>query len=128
MPIHYTIDEARKRIYTRCEGMVTYTELRAHINTDLDAAAASYDEIFDCGDAKTNVTALDIRSLVGERQKVAQRQAPAPVAVVATNNKFFGLLRMFDMLTEDIRPMRVFRSKIEAEQWLEEIASRKGKI
>ena len=121
MPISYHIDETRKLIYTRCEGMVTYAELRAHMNAEEDSPAASYSEIFDCADAVTNITPLDIRSLVAERQKVAERRKPSPVAVIATNNMFFGLLRMFDMMTEDIRPLRVFRNKEEAEQWLAEL-------
>lgn len=128
MPISYTIDEAGKRIFTRCEGVVTYAELRAHMNAEIDITAASYCEIFDCADAVTNITPLDIRELVGERKKVARLRPPAPVAVVTANDKFFALFRMFDMLTEDIRPMRVFRTRDEAEAWLEVISGSQNNI
>jgi hypothetical protein len=126
MPISYQIDHEQRRIYTHCEGVVTYEEFRAHMNAEEGSAAASYGEIFDCTDATTNITPDQIRRLAAERQTVAERRKPAPVAMVATNDHFFGMLRMFDILTEQIRPMQVFRRIEAAEQWLDEIARRWG--
>jgi hypothetical protein len=108
MPISYRIDETRRRIYTRAEGVVTYAELRAHMNAEAGAT--------------TDVTPEDVRRLAWERQEVARRQPPGPVAVVATDDLFFGMLRMYDMLTERVRPLRVFRHRQEAEQWLDDIS------
>jgi hypothetical protein len=122
MPISYRIDETRRRIYTRAEGVVTYAELRAHMNAEAGEPAASYSELFDCSGATTDVTPEDVRRLAWERQEVARRQPPGPVAVVATDDLFFGMLRMYDMLTERVRPLRVFRHRQEAEQWLDDIS------
>jgi hypothetical protein len=121
MPISYQIDETRRRIYTRAEGMVTYGDLYAHMNAEEGSDAAAYCEIFDCTGATTNLTAGDVRALASERKAVARRRKAAPVAVVATTDLFFGLFRMFDMLTESVRPIHVFRSVKEAENWLDEI-------
>jgi hypothetical protein len=121
MPISYYIDETSQRIYTRAEGLVTFAELHAHMNAEESSPAASYSEIFDCSGATTNITSEQIRLLAAERQTIANRQPAAPVAVVATNNVFFGMLRMFDVLTEHVRPLRVFRNAQEAERWLDEI-------
>lgn len=122
MPIHLRIDDVRRRLYTRAEGLVTYAEMRAHVYTELSPEAATYGELVDCSGATTDVTGDEIRQLARERQKVDELQRrPGPVAIVATDNVFFGMLRMFDMLTQRVRPIRVFREMRDAVQWLDEI-------
>jgi hypothetical protein len=120
MPISYRIDDARRRLYTRAEGLVTFAEMRVHVNTELNPEAATYSELIDCSNATTNVTAAEIRQLAMERKKVdTQQRRPGPVAVVANNDVFFGMLRMYDALTDPIRPLQVFREAREAERWLD---------
>ncbi|MBI4659531.1 MAG: hypothetical protein HY735_11885 [Verrucomicrobia bacterium] len=122
LPISCRIDHARRRLYTRAEGVVTYAEMRAHVYTDLSSEEAAYGEIIDCSNATTNVTGADMRQLAAERKKVDERQRrPGPVAVVATDDLFYGMLRMYDVLTERIRPFRVFREMREAECWLDSL-------
>ena len=122
MPISYRIDDARRRLYTRAEGLVTYAEMRAHVHTELSPEAAAYGELIDCTGATTNVSVGEIRQLASERRRVDERQRrPGPVAVVATNDLFFGMLRMYDALTETIRPIQVFRDVREAERWLDSL-------
>lgn len=126
MPISYTIDNENRRIYTHCEGVITYEDFRAHMNAEEGSPAASYSEIFDCMDATTDITPDQIRRLAAERQTVAERRKAAPVAMIAANDHLFGMLRMFDILTEAIRPMQVFRAVEAAERWLDEITHRWG--
>lgn len=123
MPIRLQIDVTRRRLYTRAEGLVTFAEMRAHVHTDLSPDAAAYSEIIDCTGATTDVTGDEIRKLAKERQTVDEQQRrPGAVAIVATDNVFFGMLRMFDMLTDRVRPIRVFRNVPEAVQWLDDMA------
>ena len=37
-------------------GVITYEDLRAHINAEENSPAASYGELFDCSDATTDLT------------------------------------------------------------------------
>jgi hypothetical protein len=127
MPIHSRIDEAHRRLYTRAEGLVTFAEMRAHVRMDLSPDAATYGELIDCSGATTDVSGDEIRQLARERQRVdAQQRRPGPVAIVATDNVFFGMLRMYDTLTDRVRPIRVFRDSREAEQWLDKLADSPG--
>ena len=122
MPISCRIDDTRRRLYTRAEGLVTFEEMRAHVYTELSADAATYCELIDCRNATTSVSAAQIRRLAAERKKVDARQRrPGPVAVVATDNVFFGMLRMYNALTDTIRPIEVFRDAQAAEHWLESL-------
>ena len=120
MPITLRIDRTQRRLFTRAEGLVTYAEIRAHIHSDLSPEEASYGELVDCSGATTNVTAAEIRQLAGERKRVGEGQLqPGPVAIVATDSVFFGMFRMFDILTEKVRPIRVFRDSVAAVEWLD---------
>jgi hypothetical protein len=121
MPISYTIDHEKKRIFTRATGIVTFEELLAHMRAESGQSAASYPEIFDCTEATTNINSSDVRVLVEHRKRIAEAQEPGPVAIVATNDLFFGMFRVFDMLTDDVRPIRVFRSPEQAGQWLDSL-------
>jgi hypothetical protein len=121
MPISYTIDHEKKRIYTRATGVVTFDELLAHMRAESGQPAASYSEIFDCTDATTNINSADVRVLVDHRKRIAEVQEPGPVAIVATNDLFFGMFRVFDMLTDEVRPIRVFRSVDQAGEWLDSL-------
>jgi hypothetical protein len=126
MPIYYHIDDKRRRVYSRCEGTVSFEDFRAHINAEEGSPAASYSEIFDCADAVTNITREQIRVLAAEREAVAERREAAPVAVIACDDNLYEMLQIFDILTEQIRPMQVFPGIEAAEQWLDEITRRWG--
>ena len=122
MPISFIIDHDKRRIYSRASGLVTYDDLDAHMNADVGPSVAAYSEVFDATGATTNLTAADVRLLATNRERIAVKQSPAPVAVVAPNDLFFGMFRIFDVLTEEVRPIRVFRRPDEAEQWLDSLS------
>jgi hypothetical protein len=124
MPVRYRIDEARQRIYTRAEGVVSYEELRTHIYSEAGELAASYGELFDCSGATINITSEEIQRLASARRAIGQRQPPGPLAVVATDPSFIAMLRRYYRLTEQVRPLRVFGDVREAESWLKEFTSR----
>jgi hypothetical protein len=123
MPISYRVDAAAKRMYSFAHGLVTFDELLEHIDAESGKPAASYPEIFDCTGATTNITARDIRALAERRRLIAERQPAAAVAIVAPTDIFFGLFRVFDVLTDEIRPLQVFRTVAEAEKWLDSTAT-----
>ncbi len=104
------------------EGVVTYADLRNHVHRALSAEEATYGEFVDCSGATLNVSGDEIRQLASERQEVDERQRrPGPVAIVAPTDIFYGTFRMYDALTGEIRPIRVFREMRDAERWLQEV-------
>jgi len=123
MAINFHIDKVNRRIYSKAVGLITFEDLLAHMKADIEPEAVHYSEIFDCTEATTNLTVEQVGKLSEERRRIAQSQPAGPVAVVATNDLFFGMFRMFDMLTETIRPIRVFRDIKAAEQWLDSVDS-----
>jgi hypothetical protein len=126
MTIHYEVDHERRRVYSHCQDVVTFEDFRAHMNAEEGSPAASYGEIFDCSDAVTDLTREQIHLLAEERRAVAERREPAPVAVVAADDNLFEMLKIYDVLTEQIRPMQLFSHAEAAERWLDEVTRRWG--
>jgi len=124
MAINFHIDKRNRRIFSKAVGLITFEDLLAHMKADIEPEATDYSEIFDCTGATTNLTVDLVRRLSDERRRIAQSQSAGPVAVVASNDLFFGMFRMFDMLTETIRPIRVFRDVKAAEEWLDSMESK----
>jgi hypothetical protein len=122
MPISYFINEEKKWLYSRATGLVTFDDFVAHMRAEFGRPSASYPEIFDCTGATTDLTAADIRLLVKSREHIANVQEAGPVAIVAPTDLFFGLFRIFDLMTEAIRPIRIFRNSTDAEAWLDSLA------
>ena len=126
MPISYNIDNRKRRIFSHASGHITAADLRDHMYAEVGAEAVSYSEIFDCSNATTDLTGEDIRKLAAQRQQIAETRPSGAVAVVAPTDLFFGLFRMFDMLTDEVRPIRVFRSFPDAEKWLDSISAKEN--
>jgi hypothetical protein len=87
----------------------------------LSPGLAEYSELLDLSGQTTNMSEGEIHALAEKRKQIAAQIKAGPTAVVATDDVFFGMFRMFDMLTDEIRPLRVFRKKAEAEAWLDSL-------
>jgi N-acetyl-anhydromuramyl-L-alanine amidase AmpD len=125
MPIRSTVDHARHRVTTRCEGVVTFDDVVEHLELEARERGLSYHELFDVSGCRTNITADQIRSLV-HQVRVLARSHPGfgPTAIVAHSDVMYGMARMFSILNEVPEhgvpgpPIEVFRDVAEAEQWL----------
>jgi N-acetyl-anhydromuramyl-L-alanine amidase AmpD len=125
MPIRATIDHARHRVTTRCEGVVTFEDIEHHLGLEERERGLSYHELFDVTGCRTNITAEQVRALV-HQVRVLARSHPdfGPTAIVAHSDVMYGMARMFSILNEvpdhgvPGPPVEVFRDVAEAEQWL----------
>lgn len=123
MAFSLQVDNEKKRLYSRAIGRVTYEDLRQHMNTDVGPIVASYPEICDCSDVTTDLNTGQVRMLAAMRAQIAATQTAPPVAIIATTNVFFGMMRMFDTLTSQVRPIKVFRDVRSAEDWIDSLSS-----
>ena len=123
MPIEFTIDPARNRIFTRARGRVQghelvdyYRRLRAQVDFHADL-----DEVFDLTDASAlDVTANDVRELSDVTLPFTRGGNPVNVAIVAPRDLEFGMSRMYEMLqAKSVNIVRVFRDRVDAEAWIE---------
>jgi hypothetical protein len=120
MPIRFRYDQQARILFTTAEGLVSLEEIHTHLDQEAARGQLGYREIFDALAATTNLTSGEVHHVV-ERVHAMMLDAPfGPTAVVATNDMFFGMARMFGILCQ-LRggpQVAVFRTFDEGLDWL----------
>lgn len=120
MPFSFSINHAQKTIETEAVGAITYDEIVDHLRQERDAAGIPYKEFIDATRAAVAFDAYDARRLVGLVRDLAREGAFGPTAVLVAGDVAFGMLRMLEILLEDVCDVRPFRAgeRSLAESWL----------
>jgi hypothetical protein len=121
MPIAYSIDHARRRLFTVAKGSVTYPEVVAHLEKERDDNFLSLIEFIDATHATAAFSAAEVRQVVNLLRDLGHHNALGPTAVITGNDISYGMMRMLEMLVEDVCDVRPFRDRDAAEKWLNAI-------
>lgn len=121
MPVTYTIDPSNRLIHTVCAGPITANEVIDHFRE-----LAQDPSCPDCLDVLLEVQAstsapesADLRDVTAAIAHVRSRVKFGACAIVATTDLLFGMMRMFEVFTEQyFNKTQVFRDLQEAEAWL----------
>jgi hypothetical protein len=115
----YTLDRERRRVVTRAEGTIGLLDFEEHLAAEAYDQVLDYAELCDCSDTRTDVTPAQVVWLSALVRSGGSYTRHGPTAFVVTSDVAFGMLRMFAILTEDVRPVEVFRDVARAMDWLE---------
>ena len=121
MPVTYTIDTKERLIRTRCMGMLKLAEVVEHFRElERDPECTDrLDVLLDVSEVQSLPSASQIRAAALEVKKIQKKVRFDACAIVAVTDALFGMLRMFEVMTQDyFRVIRVFRAVTEAEAWL----------
>ena len=111
-------DDARRVLTVVAEGAVDFEEIRAHLLDERAEGALGFRELIDARRAIPSVTATDVRRVVDLVRSEARNVAFGPTAVVVSSDVAYGMLRMLEMLVEDVAAIRPFRDYRDAVRWL----------
>jgi hypothetical protein len=125
MPISTTFDHQHRRVTARAEGSITLEEIRDHLEEERQEPALAYAELIDARDAIPDFSPADVRVLVAWLRWLGERTRLGPTAVVVSNDFQFGMVRMVEILVEDVCVVMPFRDALSAELWLEALETRK---
>jgi len=125
MPISTTFDHQHRRVTAQAEGSVTLDEIRDHLEEERQEPGLGYAELIDARDAVPDFSPADVRVLVAWLRWLGERTRLGPTAVVVSNDFQFGMVRMVEILVEDVCLVRPFRDKLSAELWLEGLETKK---
>jgi hypothetical protein len=121
------VDRFQQRILTQAWGLVTFTEINAHLDAEIRDHGVDLPELVDARAATTDLTPAQIRQLVTRVHHLIQQQPFGPTAFVITNDYAFGMARMFCFLAErDGLAAEVFRDLESASAWLDQASQRTG--
>ncbi len=123
MSITTTIDQSQRRILSKAEGAITLEDIRAHVEAEHRILALSYMELIDARGSTPAFSPDEVRAIVDLLRRRAAESRLGPAAIIIDTDFGYGMLRMLEMLVEDVCAIRPFRTKQEAEQWLAEVAA-----
>jgi hypothetical protein len=121
MPITYQIDAERRLIRTVAAGDVTLEEVLGHLR-DVEAdpgLPADANGLADLRECTSLLTTEQVVSIEPALRRLGGKMRLGACALVASRDALYGMLRMFEMLSESqFAAIRVFRRLDEAEAWL----------
>jgi hypothetical protein len=117
-------DDARQRIIVTGIGTVSISDIRSVMEQQRADGTWHYDLLYDFCGATTTLTGADMQSLANHVGGL-QPSARGPVAVATIDLVFYGVARMYSMMTETTGlRFAVFRDRPAAEHWLDEQQAR----
>ena len=122
MSMTATVDHARRRVLVRAEGSITLDEILAHLDEERGLGGLSYSELIDGRGHSPDFSAAQVRVIVAALRRHAESSVLGPTAIIVETDVGYGMLRMLEMLVEDVCAVRPFRREAEAEKWLGEFS------
>ena len=118
MSITATIDHSRKLLFVRAKGPITYDDIRSHIEQERLAGGLPYRELIDARGYRPAFSAKDVRSVVALLRQLGGDARLGPTAIIVDSDDGYGMIRMLEILVEDVCAIQPFRQQEEAEEWL----------
>ena len=125
MPIRLTIDHPGRNARAVSSGTVSREDLENYFDAVSVAGAGPYPKLFDMADADFAIGDTDMLLIAARIRAYAQSggEPIGPVAIVAVSQKGVDQAELFAVLATADRPLLVFRTVAEAEQWLTNVPS-----
>jgi len=121
MPITYTIDRARRWLFTVAEGSVTFSDIIAHLEKERDDNGLPFAELIDATRAAVAFNTTDVRRIVDRLRNLGRNNALGPTAILTGDDVSYGIMRMLEIMVADVCDIRPFRNRGKAEEWLNAI-------
>ena len=118
MPFRHAIDRATGRLRTVAEGLVTYADVRAHLDEEAADHALGLPELIDARSAELAASPAEIRDLVVVLRRLAADGPLGATAIVVATEYVYGMMRMLQLLVDDVCQIQPFFTVDEAERWL----------
>ena len=121
MPITATYDHEHRRVVAAAVGRITLDEIRSHLEEERQEPALAFTEVIDARGAIPDFPPADVRVLVAWLRWLGERTRLGPTAVIVDTDFAFGMMRIVEVLIEDVALVKPFRDKLEAEVWLDNV-------
>ena len=118
MPITCSIDHNQRYMVVTASGLIGWEEVRSHLLEERLAGGLSYRELIDGRAATPNWSSAEAREIVKLLTTFGLESALGPTAVVVSSDLAFGMLRMLEIMLEEVCIVKPFRDRDAAEQWL----------
>jgi len=114
----HTVDIEGSEVTTIAEGTVTLDEVRAHLHREKSDSALPYRESIDARNAVVSLSRSEVREIVELLRSLTRSRRLGRTAVVVSTDVAYGIMRMLQILVEDVCVVRPFRDLTAAALWL----------
>jgi hypothetical protein len=118
MTITSTIDHDRRYMEATASGQVAWEEVRTHLLDERREHGLTYAELIDARSATPTWSPAQARDIVELLRTLGLESSLGPTAIVVSHEFAYGMLRMLEILLDEVCIVRPFRDYDEAEQWL----------
>ena len=118
MPIITNVDHEHRQVRAIAVGRITYEDFQDHLSLERHFRGLPYPEIIDARSSAILLTTDEARKLGELLREMGHDSKLGPTAVVVADDAAFGVIRMLEMLVEDLCEVKPFRDEQEARAWL----------
>jgi len=118
MPIHFIVNRTTHQIDAVAIGPIRYADVEQHLSWERQEHGLSCPEFVDARQAEINFTPKEVRQIVELLRKLGRDTELGPTAVLVSTEVAFGVIRMLEVLLEDVCAIRPFRDEPAARKWL----------
>jgi len=118
MPVSIVVDDTRRRIDLRLYGAVSADDIAALIAYRREHDRVGHTLFVDSSESEGAPTPDEMRALAARRRRLYRADAVGPTAIVASGELLYGMLRMYQSLSDQTPVIYVARTRADAEAWL----------
>lgn len=120
MPVKLEVDHQQQQTRATAIGEITLADIQSHLAEEGKLSGLGYRELIDASEATSEFCSEDARRLVELLKHLGSQGVLGPTAVIVSNDLNYGVLRMLEMLLDDVCKVRPFRAaqRAEADKWL----------
>jgi hypothetical protein len=111
-------DLERNEAITIAKGTITLAEVRAYLLRDLKDSEPPYRELIDARGAVVRLSSAEVQEIVELLRSLSGSDRLSRIAVVVSTDMAYGMMRMLQILVEDVCVVQPFRNLADAERWL----------
>jgi len=119
MPVQWTISKPHQLVIAVARDELRLADVEEYFDGVTVADALPYRKIFDTTAARMMLSDADMMVL-GARIRAYQKMSKlGPLAIVAVTERAYQQARLFEVLAEGDRPVKIFRELHLAREWLD---------
>jgi len=120
MAIRSRFDAQVGILFTTADGLLSFAVIQEHLDEETRSDEIAHPEIFDATQARTDLTAEEVRALVKRLVEMSHNRRFGPTAVICTNEVVCGMASMLGILSDiaDGPQVQAFRTFDEGLNWL----------
>ena len=122
MPVQWTISQPHRLVIAVASDELKLEDVETYLDGITIANALPFRKIFDTSKATMMLTDADMMSIGARIQAYLKIDALGPLAIVAVTDRAYQQAKLFEVLAEGNRPVKIFRELHAARQWLDQVS------